>query len=401
MGFGQSFGSKLVAFWGSDVTVREQCAMLCSDFMLTSRDAKVGAFVLIGLVFAGLVIFLIGDERHVFTSKVGFATIFQDVEGLKAGSSVRMGGIDVGTVSSVGYAEDSRDMLLHVKFAVDKSQAARIRKDSKVKIESKGFLGDKMLTIVGGDPRLPAVPPGSLIDADNDPKDLQTALARVGPIAAKAERVMDNLDSTVAQLADPVVHERLKSSVESLNHILASIDHGPGYVARLLNDRGEADRIAGMIDRLQQASGQLEQSLASVASITQRVEKGPGLVHELLYSEDSAKSVQQIGHAAEEVSTTLRGVREGQGMAHSLLYGDGTPDHTTAQLSQILTDAHNILADVRAGKGTLGALLTDPSVYEDLKVLLGNVERNKSLRALVRYSIEQGDAKSAPTAAPK
>ena len=125
------------------------------------------------------------------------------------------------------------------------------------------------------------------------------------------------------------------------------------------------------------------------------------MVHELLYSEDSAKSLQQIGHAAEEVSTTLRGVRDGQGMAHSLLYGDGTPDHTTAQLSQILTDAHNILADVRAGKGTLGALLTDPSVYEDLKVLLGNVERNKSLRALVRYSIEQGDAKSAPAAAPK
>lgn len=371
------------------------------DFMLTSRDAKVGAFVLIGLVFAGLVIFLIGDERHVFTSKVAFVTIFQDVEGLKAGSSVRMGGIDVGSVHSVGYAEDSRDMRLHVKFAVDKSQAARIRKDSKVKIESKGFLGDKMLTIIGGDPRLPAVPPGSQIEADNDPKDLQTALARVGPIAAKAERVMENLDSTVAHLADPVVHENLKNSVESLNHILQNIDQGPGYVTRLLNDRGEADRISGMIDRLQQASVQLEKSLASVASISQRIEKGPGLVHELLYSEDSAKTVQQIGHAAEEVSTTLRGVRDGQGMAHSLLYGDGAPDHTMVQLSQILTDAHNILADVRAGKGTLGALLTDPSVYEDLKVLLGNVERNKSLRALVRYSIEQGDATRAPAAAPK
>jgi phospholipid/cholesterol/gamma-HCH transport system substrate-binding protein len=375
--------------------------MLCPNFMLTSRDAKVGAFVLIGLVFAGLVIFLIGDERHVFSSKVSFLTIFQDVEGLKAGSSVRMGGIDVGLVQSVGYAEDSGDMRLHVKFAVDKSQAARIRKDSRVKIESKGFLGDKMLTLVGGDPKLPAVPPGSHIEADNDPKDLQTALARVGPIVAKAESVLENLDSTAAHLADPVVHEKLKGSVESLHHILESIVRGPGYVARLLNDRAEADRISGMIDRLDHASVQLEQSLASVASITQRVEKGPGLIHELLYSEESAKSVQQIGHAAEEVATTLRSVRDGQGMARTLLFGDGSPDRTLAQVSQILTDAHNILADVRAGKGTLGALLTDPSVYEDLKVLLGNVERNKSLRALVRYSIEQGDTPRAPAAAPK
>jgi hypothetical protein len=28
-------------------------------------------------------------------------------------------------------------------------------------------------------------------------------------------------------------------------------------------------------------------------------------------------------------------------------------------------------------------------VYEDLKLVLGNVERNKALRALVRYSIRQ------------
>jgi hypothetical protein len=34
-------------------------------------------------------------------------------------------------------------------------------------------------------------------------------------------------------------------------------------------------------------------------------------------------------------------------------------------------------------------------VYEDIKMLLGNVQRNKTLRALVRYSIER-DEKVAP-----
>ena len=46
---------------------------------------------------------------------------------------------------------------------------------------------------------------------------------------------------------------------------------------------------------------------------------------------------------------------------------------------------------MRAGKGTIGALMVDPSVYEDVKLLLGNVERNKALRALVRYSIEKDE----------
>ena len=112
--------------------------MLPGESMVSSREVKVGVFVLIGLLFVGLVVFLIGDERQIFSSKVSFRAIFDDVEGLKTGSSVRMGGIDVGTIESVGYAEDSSDVLLHVKFSVVKSQARRIRKDSKVKIESKG-----------------------------------------------------------------------------------------------------------------------------------------------------------------------------------------------------------------------------------------------------------------------
>ena len=369
--------------------------------MISSREVKVGLFAILGLLFVGLVVFLIGDERQVFSTKVSFRAIFDDVEGLKTGSSVRMGGIDVGSIEAVGYAEDSSDVRLHVKFSVVKSQARRIRTDSRVKIESKGFLGDKMISIVAGNPKLPPILPGGMIQAEQDPKDLQTALSRVGSITAKAEKIMENLDATTSHFADPALQENLRSSVESLSHILRATDEGPGYVSRLLNDRTEADRLSATIDRLSLAAVQLERSLDSVAAIAERIEKGPGLVHELIYSEGSAKSVAQIGGAAEEVATTLKGIREGNGMARALLYGDGNAEQTMGQITQILADVHGIVADVRAGKGTLGALLTDPSVYEDLKVLLGNVERNKSLRALVRYSIEQDEASRAPTSPPK
>jgi len=39
----------------------------------------------------------------------------------------------------------------------------------------------------------------------------------------------------------------------------------------------------------------------------------------------------------------------------------------------------------------IGALLTDPSVYEDIKRLVGDLERNDILRALVRYSIRRDE----------
>jgi phospholipid/cholesterol/gamma-HCH transport system substrate-binding protein len=58
-------------------------------------------------------------------------------------------------------------------------------------------------------------------------------------------------------------------------------------------------------------------------------------------------------------------------------------------------DLRTIVANVKAGKGTVGALLVDPSVYEDIKAVIGNVERNQVLRAIVRYSIKQDEGKNA------
>ncbi len=50
------------------------------------------------------------------------------------------------------------------------------------------------------------------------------------------------------------------------------------------------------------------------------------------------------------------------------------------------------MGTIRKGEGSLGALINDPTVYEDLRTVLGNVKRNFILRELVRYSIShRGD----------
>ena len=56
-------------------------------------------------------------------------------------------------------------------------------------------------------------------------------------------------------------------------------------------------------------------------------------------------------------------------------------------------DLRAIVADMPRGKGTVGALLVDPSIYDDVKTMVGNVSRNDVLRALVRYSIRQDEKK--------
>ena len=52
-------------------------------------------------------------------------------------------------------------------------------------------------------------------------------------------------------------------------------------------------------------------------------------------------------------------------------------------------------AELIAGQGTLGALVVDPTVYEQLVQVLGGVGRSRVLRALVRYAISRDDEKGA------
>jgi phospholipid/cholesterol/gamma-HCH transport system substrate-binding protein len=47
---------------------------------------------------------------------------------------------------------------------------------------------------------------------------------------------------------------------------------------------------------------------------------------------------------------------------------------------------------VRRGEGTLGALLEDPTVYEDLSALLRGANRSLILRSLIRSTRDEGAA---------
>src|SRR5215471_15749286 len=115
--------------------------------MRRSREYKVGAFVLAGMVAMGGVIFMIGEERQLFKKKLEYETSFTDVQGLGAGSPVRMGGVDIGRVTKVGYDAAPDDRQIHVHIAVLSDQWQRIKADTVASIEGKGLLGDKMLVL--------------------------------------------------------------------------------------------------------------------------------------------------------------------------------------------------------------------------------------------------------------
>jgi phospholipid/cholesterol/gamma-HCH transport system substrate-binding protein len=359
--------------------------------MKRGRDIKVGLFVMAGLVLAGLAIFLIGDERRLFSRSVEFSAKFTDVGGLKADAPVRMGGIDIGHVSGVGYGKDPGDATIYVTMEIVKSEAGRIKTDSTAQVATKGLLGDKMVEITKGN--APAViPPGGVIPSIQPP-DIMKQVAGMGE---KAEAALDNVKRMTDSLADEKFQRDLRESVAGINTVLSQISSGDGYPHRFLTDRAEADRISHTLESIDRSTRELSDTLVETRSVIARVRSGPGFTHDVIYGDGPKKQVEQFGNAANEVALTLKGIRESDSLTHDALYGGkGNGAQALANVTAITADMRTIVANVKDGKGTIGALLVDPSVYEDLKVVLGNVERNDVLRALVRYSIKQDERKPA------
>jgi len=355
---------------------------------MRARNIRVGLFVLAGLFFAGLVIFLIGDERRLFEKAVEYQATFHEVQGLKAGAPIRMGGVDIGHVSSVGYGKKPGDTTIYVTLSVVHSEADRIKTDSIVKVAAKGLLGDKMIEITRGERE--AAPRDKPLLSE-EPEDMFGSL---GAIAEEAKGTLKGVRGVTDNLNNEALQNDLRRSVASIDKLLNQITNGDGYPHKFINDKEEAARISHMIDSLDRTSTELNGTLAEVRQVAARVRTGPGFTHDVIYGDGPQKEVAAFGAAASEIALTLKGIRESDSLTHDALYGGkGDGAAALANITAITSDLKTITAGIRQGKGTVGALLVDPSVYEDMKVLLGNVERNDVLRALVRYSIKQDEKK--------
>jgi phospholipid/cholesterol/gamma-HCH transport system substrate-binding protein len=62
-----------------------------------------------------------------------------------------------------------------------------------------------------------------------------------------------------------------------------------------------------------------------------------------------------------------------------------------AGIKAVAADLQVVTTRLRLGEGTLGALLEDPTVYEDLSALLRGANRSVLLRSLIRSTREDGE----------
>ncbi|MFZ9889006.1 MAG: hypothetical protein ACO3JL_16035, partial [Myxococcota bacterium] len=199
---------------------------------------------------------------------------------------------------------------------------------------------------------------------------------------------------------DRQLEDALAAAVRSVQAIADEVKDGRGLLHQLVFDEKGGKQYQEMLATLTTSSRRLDDSLIQIDNILTEVRTGDGLVHELLYGAQGEGTVQEARRTLAEAAQLLEDVRTKDGVVHNLIYDEDRGafitnlNEATADVALAVKDVQQLVAEMKAGKGTLGGLLVDPTVYEDLKLLLGNVRRNDAVKAVVRASLAGEDKKA-------
>jgi phospholipid/cholesterol/gamma-HCH transport system substrate-binding protein len=189
----------------------------------TGQKVKIGGFIVVGLVVLFLGIFLIGNQKSMFSSTFNVYGLFKNVSGLQVGNNVRFAGINVGVVEGIDIVNDT---TVKVTLTLNDNVKKFIRKDAKMSIGSDGLMGDKLI-VVG---------PGSSTDGVNN----GDKLASVNPLD------MDKVINKLTKIADNAA-----IITEGLGGIVTRVNSGQGSIGRLLNSDKMAKNLESTVKQAQ------------------------------------------------------------------------------------------------------------------------------------------------------
>ena len=163
------------------------------------------------------------------------------------------------------------------------------------------------------------------------------------------EENRDNIRRTTESFASAA--PRIESLATNMDELLADIRDGKGTLGKLAND--------------DTAYNNLTQVSADLKDILAKIKAGDGTVGKLVNSDEMHDQLKtafsNLSDAADSLKQTLGENREDIRSFVEQLGGLGP------KLKETMENARDISAKINQGEGTLGKLVNDPSLYNDVK----------------------------------
>jgi phospholipid/cholesterol/gamma-HCH transport system substrate-binding protein len=327
-----------------------------------SIEVKVGALILVSLVLLGGFILVMGGLSFEKTYPV--YVDFDNPGGLLSGAAVRVGGVKVGSVKDLEFLggkvdpKTGRRVVVRAQIAIEKRIEDSIHQDADFYVTAQGVLGEQFLAINPGSPDKPPLGEGAEVKGIDPP--------RLDLFLAKAYEL---LDTTV---------EGIKNNRETLSDML---DNTAGLL------KGLNFIVTGNRERI-------ERTLANIEDITLEAKQ---LTHDArIEYVDNPKVLQTVDHIDdlvarihEDSGPMLKDAREALANLNRVSATVGDPQEqdrirkTLADVAQLAeranataADAQAIVTHIKSGKGTVGALVMDEEIYDDMQEMVRDLKHN-------------------------
>jgi phospholipid/cholesterol/gamma-HCH transport system substrate-binding protein len=349
---------------------------------------RVGIFVLVSLLaFLGS-IYALGARARLFESRYTLYADFNQVAGLAEGATVRLAGIQIGRVKDITLAAEPGGKV-RVAMSVTRRYANRIRKNSTARIATQGLLGDKIVEISGGTVESPPVSEGEAITTQ-DPFEIADAVAQSADTIKGITGLAESLRKTAEALNQSGLIADASATVKTARALAETLGRDAG--ATLKSVQGVTERAGRLVDRIEKGPGwahtllyeepaalrQLNTVIASTQALLDRVERGEGALG-VLTSAQSTDAARRLVALMDRIGRTADRHPGEDGLLVALLFD---PKYR-AVLDEVREAAHNLRVvseRVLGGRGMLGSLVKDDTddggvrgAIEDLRAAMVNV----------------------------
>ncbi len=246
---------------------------------------KLGAFgIVMSLLTAGLLM-IFSQYRTGRTNE--YSAVFADVSSLKAGDSVRVAGIRVGTVGGVSLRPDNK-----VLVSFDADQDVLLTMGTKVAVRYLNLVGDRYLELVDGPGSATLQPAGSQIPLERtEPAlDLDLLLGGLKPVIqglnpqdvnALTNSLIeilqgkgDNLESLFAKTSS--FSNALADNGQTVRQLIENLNTVVGTITK------DGSRFSGAVDRLEQLITGLSRERDPIGDAIASLDNGTASMADLL-----------------------------------------------------------------------------------------------------------------------
>jgi phospholipid/cholesterol/gamma-HCH transport system substrate-binding protein len=306
----------------------------------TADNAKLGTFVVAGMIFLIFSLYMIGRNRNMFGSSFSVSANFRNVNGLMIGNNVRFSGIDVGTVERI---EIMSDTMVRVTMTLEKSVQKFIKKNAIASVGTDGLIGNKLININSMNQPSPSVEEGNV-------------LASLRPI--EGDEMLRTLNTT---------NENMEGISNDLKKVTQRINNRSG-LWKLLSDTTIVRDLQDAGKNLRHAGFKVAETMDQASELLKSVQRGKGLAGAVLSDSTLSKKLKAAVSNIEDVSK---------------------------QSLQLTSNLNEILKQVKTGKGAAGTLVGDTAMERKLRASFMNVEQgtqrfNENMEALKHHFLFRG-----------